>query len=70
MRPRSYFARALQAEQSHFTLYTNAKTAVDSGKDMPAGNIYGCPVCGEVFFGVAPDVCPVCGTPKAQFKMF
>jgi rubrerythrin len=64
------FSRAIEAEKSHLTLYNSAKAAVDSGKDMQVGKIYVCPVCGRVVGDDAPDFCPVCGTPKAQFKVF
>jgi rubrerythrin len=64
------FSRALEAEKSHLTLYNTAKEAVDSGKDLQQLKIYVCPVCGRVVMGDAPDFCPVCGTPKSEFKVF
>jgi rubrerythrin len=65
-----YFSRALQAEQSHLTIYQQAKQSVDSGSDAPFQKIYVCPVCGRVVADNAPDFCPVCGTSKSQFKVY
>ena len=65
-----YFSRALQAEQSHLTIFQQAKQSVDSGSDAPFQKIYVCPVCGRVVADNAPDFCPVCGTPKSQFIVY
>jgi rubrerythrin len=61
------FANAV--EQVHHDHYTKALEAVKSGKDMPAADIYVCPVCGDTFVGSAPDKCPVCGAPKEKFML-
>jgi rubrerythrin len=29
--------------------------------------VFLCPVCGDVEFGVPPDRCPICGAPASKF---
>jgi rubrerythrin len=58
---------ALAVEKIHFDLYTQALAAVKSTKDLPAGAIYVCSVCGNTVKGGAPDKCPVCGVGKDRF---
>jgi len=64
------FDWALKAEEAHAALYKRAQEAVAAGKDMSAGAIQVCPVCGFTLEGDAPDKCPVCGTPKDKFVKF
>ena len=61
------FKNAMAVEQIHYGLYTNAASAVATGKDLPAAPIYVCGICGNTVTGNAPDKCPVCGGPKARF---
>jgi len=61
---------ALAAEKVHAELYKKAKEAVDQGQDMAIEAIHVCQVCGFTVEGEAPDVCPVCGSPKEKFKEF
>lgn len=63
----SSFKRALQVEQTHFGLYTEALKAIQAGKDLPAANIFVCSVCGHTAVGLAPDQCPVCGATRDKF---
>ena len=62
------FKNALAVEEVHHSLYSAALAAVESGKDLPAGAIFICTVCGNTLGGVAPDTCPVCGALKAKFS--
>lgn len=62
------FQYALAVEEIHHGLYIEALNAVKSGEDLPATKIFVCPVCGNTVKGQAPDECPICGTPKDQFK--
>lgn len=64
------FNWAYQAEQIHAKMYENAKIQVDSGKDIEIGTVQICGTCGHTLEGDAPDVCPICGSPKAMFKEF
>lgn len=59
---------ALQAEKIHAGMYQKAKQAVESGKDIPLGDIYICKVCGYTVEGEVPDRCPICGAPKENSK--
>jgi rubrerythrin len=61
------FTGAMAVEKEHHAYYTEALKAVIAGKDMPAQSFFVCNVCGHTASGGAPDKCPVCGAPKAQF---
>ncbi|MFH1586770.1 MAG: rubrerythrin family protein [Candidatus Diapherotrites archaeon] len=62
------FTRANAAEKVHAELYQKALGAVNSRKDLAAGEIFVCQVCGHTVEGNAPEMCPVCGVPKERFK--
>jgi rubrerythrin len=62
------FRNAMEVEQGHYGLYSQALAAVASSKDLPAGAIVVCDVCGHTVVGRAPDPCPVCGASKMKFK--
>jgi rubrerythrin len=61
------FDYANKVEQIHAGLYQKAIDAVKTKKDLPQADIYVCPVCGNTFEGSAPDLCPICATPKEKF---
>jgi rubrerythrin len=61
------FSYANQVEKIHAELYQEAITAVKSGKDIQSSDYYICQTCGYTT-KEAPDVCPVCGSMKQQFK--
>jgi rubrerythrin len=61
---------AKTAEQDHQAVYKATGAAVEGGKDMAAGDIRVCPICGHTVLGDAPDECPVCGTAGQFFKVF
>ena len=61
------FRNAMAVENVHHALYSQALTAAKGGQDLPAGKIHVCQVCGNTVVGDAPDQCPICGAPKAQF---
>jgi len=61
------FKHALAVEEIHHDLYERASEAVASGKDLPAGAIHVCSVCGNTVYGDPPDVCPICGAKKEAF---
>lgn len=62
------FKFAMAVEKTHHDLYQKALAAVEGKKDLPAGPIYVCPVCGHTEIGGAPDKCPVCGAAKDKFQ--
>jgi rubrerythrin len=59
---------ALAAEKVHAGLFQQALEAMRSGKDLSQMDVYLCPVCGDIEFGVLPDKCPICGAPKAKYE--
>ncbi len=61
---------ALSVEKIHAALYTDAKEAVDSGKDVSLGPIQICSVCGHTIVGDAPDRCPICGAARDKYIAF
>jgi rubrerythrin len=61
------FRNALAVEEIHHNLYSQAMESVKTGKDLPQQDIFVCEVCGNTVYGHAPDKCPVCSAPKAQF---
>ena len=60
------FANA--AERVHARLFTQALEAMKAGKDLSQMEVFLCPVCGDVEFGVPPEKCPICGAPAARFQ--
>lgn len=60
---------ALQAEQVHAGMYSQAKQAVDSGGDVALGEVYICEVCGHTT-ETLPDKCPLCGAAKERYRKF
>lgn len=64
---KTMFAFALKAEKVHADLYKQALEAVKRGKDLPAGEVYLCPVCGHLEFGTPPANCPICNSPAAKY---
>jgi len=62
------FEYANKVEQIHAALYQKALDALKAKKEPAQADYYVCPVCGNTFEGTAPDVCPICATPKAKFK--
>jgi rubrerythrin len=59
---------ANRAEKVHAGLFAQALEAMKGGKDLSQMEVYLCPVCGDVEFGVPPDKCPICGAPKAKYQ--
>ncbi|MGE5632945.1 MAG: rubredoxin-like domain-containing protein [Caulobacteraceae bacterium] len=51
-------------------LFQEAQDKARQGKDIDAGAIFVCPICGYTGFGDAPEICPVCGAKKEKFKEF
>ncbi|NLV73942.1 MAG: rubrerythrin family protein [Chloroflexi bacterium] len=64
------FFRALEAEKVHAAMFHRAIEAAKAGKDVELGPIHVCPDCGFTMEGDAPDRCPVCGEPKANFVTY
>ncbi len=61
------FTVANQVEEIHAGLYKKAQDALKTNKPTPNVDYYVCKVCGNTVERDAPDKCPICGAPKAQF---
>ena len=66
-RARKMLDFASRAEKVHAGLFRQALEALRAGKDLSAMEVYLCPVCGDLEFGVPPERCPICGAPAAKF---
>ena len=58
---------ALAVEEIHHGLYAKALEAVKGGRDLPSGQIYICPVCGNTVENTIPETCPICNVPGGKF---
>jgi len=59
---------ALSAEKVHAGLFQQALDALKAGADLSKMDVYLCPYCGDVEFGVPPEKCPICGAGKDKFQ--
>jgi rubrerythrin len=59
---------ANEAEKVHAKLFREALDAMKAGKDLSQMDVFLCPVCGDVEFGVPPDKCPICGAPGSRYQ--
>jgi rubrerythrin len=57
-RARTMLDFASRAERVHAGLFRQALEAMRAGKDLSQMDVYLCPVCGDVEFGVPPDKVP------------
>jgi rubrerythrin len=57
----------VEAAERHAKLYGEALEAVKAGRDLAAGGIYVCPVCGNVVFGKPEAPCEICNTAADKF---
>ncbi|MHB1162160.1 MAG: rubrerythrin family protein [Chloroflexota bacterium] len=62
--------RANEAEKVHAQLYSRAKEAATSSRDVEMGQVVVCQACGYTAEGDAPDKCPLCGAPRERFSKF
>lgn len=62
------FENALAVEKIHQALFQKALERLEAGEDMTDEDYYICPVCGFPALKEAPDVCPICHTPKDKFR--
>lgn len=60
------FKWAMEVEKIHAEMYREALENL--GKPGETFEYYVCPVCGYVHARVAPERCPVCGTPAERFE--
>ena len=62
------FDLANKVEQIHHSLYQEALRAVEAGASPEDKPYFVCQVCGNTVLGEAPEICPICGAPRSQFK--
>ncbi len=68
VKPAAYsFDLANKVEKVHAKLYQKAIDSVKNKMEMAAVDYYVCSVCGNTVEGEAPDVCPICASPKTKF---
>ena len=61
---------AIDAEKVHAELFTEAKNAVDAGKDLEVKEVSLCPICGFISLTGEEDKCPLCGAKKEIFVQY
>ncbi len=61
------FSSANKVEKIHQELYEKALETLESGRDLEGKEYWVCQTCGNTV-EEAPEVCPICGMPKSQFK--
>lgn len=61
------FKYALAVEEVHHGLYSKALAQIKAGKDLVAGAVWVCSICGHTHIGDQPDSCVVCGAKKEKF---
>jgi len=59
------FDHANKVEKIHAGLYRKALENLGKNPDV---KYYVCQVCGNTVENDAPDVCPICGSPRSMFK--
>ncbi len=64
------FYYAVEAEKTHSKLYSEAKKAVENGKDYDLEYVSVCKVCGHTVKDGTPDKCPICGATSKDFEEF
>ena len=62
-----HFSQSKDVEETHAKLY---KEAMNHMLEERETTYYVCQVCGYVADGILPDICPVCGAKREQFKRF
>jgi rubrerythrin len=61
------FNVANKVEEIHAGLFQKALNALKNDEGVVDTDFYVCKVCGNTVENVAPDRCPICGAPSAQF---
>lgn len=61
------FDVANKVEQIHAGLFKRAMKALKDDEELQEVDYYVCKVCGNTVERAAPERCPICGAPRAQF---
>jgi rubrerythrin len=62
------FSYANDVEEIHHSLFQKALGDLGIGAKSEAKPYFVCQTCGNTVLGEAPDVCPICGSPRSKFK--
>ena len=62
------FDLANKVEKIHHGLYQKALESLQSGQSLSDKPFFVCQVCGNTVEGEAPEICPICGSPRSKFK--
>ncbi len=62
------FTNAEKVEEIHQKLFQESLAKLEAGETVADSDYYVCGVCGYPAVGDAPEVCPICGAPKSQFR--
>ena len=62
------FEYANKVEQVHHSYFEEILKDLKAGQQPKDATYFVCRVCGNTVTGEAPEKCPVCGAPRAQFK--
>jgi rubrerythrin len=62
-----HFSQSKDVEETHAKLY---KEAMNHMLEERETTYYVCQVCGYIADDILPDICPVCGAKREQFKLF
>ena len=63
------FDVANKVEKIHAKLFSKAIADLENNRELANTDYYVCEVCGNTVQGVAPEICPICGAPKKEFKL-
>ena len=63
------FDVANKVEKIHAKLFSKAIEALEGDKMPTNTDYYVCEVCGNTVEGSTPEICPICGAPKKEFKL-
>ena len=56
------------AEKVHARLFQQALDALKAGKDLSQMEVFICPTCGNIEFGVPTEKCPICGEAAEWYR--
>jgi rubrerythrin len=62
------FDWANKVEEVHHELFQTALKDLESGEKMKDEPYFVCQSCGNTVAGEAPEICPICGSPRSAFK--
>jgi len=63
------FNHANNVEKIHQEHFSQALEKIEAGSDIDQTEYHVCGVCGNLFAGDVPDVCPICGALKDKFVL-